>query len=144
MASMQNISHTLAALASSAGWTEAERRQRAGEFHSYVERLGKVSRGARKLLSLVAEQAPKEPHHEALMPRLHEACGLDPEEMDRYLHELRDAKLIRIDGQYPFEQIAPAAEPSVWSPTEALASFAKFKGVNLREALGEVDLSLAD
>ena len=144
MASAQNLSHTLAALANSAGWSEAERQQRAAEFGSYVERLGKVSPAARKLLSLVAEQAPKEPNHEALMPRLHEACGLDPEEMDRYLHELRDAALIRIDGQYPFEQIAPATEPSGWSPTESLAAFARFRGVDLREALSEIELSFAD
>jgi hypothetical protein len=144
MASTQNSLRTLAALASSAGWNETERQQRTTEFCSYVERLGNVSRGARKLLALVAEQAPQEQQHEALMPRLHEGCGLDPEEMDRYLHELRDANLIRIDGQYPFEQIAPAMELSGWSPTESLAAFAKFRGVNLREALGELDFSFSD
>jgi hypothetical protein len=144
MTSTQKVSHSLAALASSVGWSEAERQQRVAEFRSYVERLGKVSRGARKLLSLIAEQAPQESQHEALMPRLHEACGLDPEEMDRYLHELHAIKLVSIDGQYPFEQVAPATELSGWSPTESLASFANFKGVNLREALGEMDFSFAD
>jgi hypothetical protein len=139
MRSIENKPQALATLARSEGWSEAETQVRLGEFREFTERLAKVSRGARKLLTLVAEQAPTEIEHEALMPRLHESCGLDPEEMDRFLHELSAATLVRIDGQYPFEQIALVVEPSGWTPMDALARLAKAKSVNLRQALGDLD-----
>ena len=142
--STQQLPQTLASLARVAGWNEAERQQHAPELRGFFERLTGVSRGARKLLTLIAEQAPTEQEHEALMPRLHEACGLDPEEMDRYLHELQSARLIRIDGQYPFEQIAPTAEASGMVPMELIAKSAKQKNVILRDAIGELELGFLD
>ena len=138
------VMHSIRAIARQEGWDAPTTAQRAEEFQGFVARVTNVSRGARKLLTLIAEQAPTEVEHEALMPRLHEACGLDPEEMDRYLHELGDANLIRIDGQYPFEQVAPAAEASGWAPMESLAVLAKQKGVILRDALGEMELGFVD
>src|SRR3954470_9544463 len=139
MKTLTAIPQSLAALAKSEAWDDSTHRARLAEFRGFAERLAKVARDAGKWLTLVAEQAPAEVEHEALMPRLHEACGLDPEEMDRCLHELRDADLIRIDGQYPFEQIAAVAEPSGWVPMNSLAKLAKANGVNLREALSEMD-----
>jgi flagellar motor switch protein FliG len=141
---IQQLPQALASLSRIAGWSERERQQHAPELRDFFERLARVSRGARKLLTLIAEQAPTEQEHEALMPRLHEACGLDPEEMDRYLHELQSASLIRIDGQYPFEQIAPTAETSGIVPMDLIAKTAKQKNVVLRDAIGELELGFLD
>ena len=39
------------------------------------------------------------------MPELHEACGLDVDAMQSLLQSLKDANLITIEGDYPFEEI---------------------------------------
>jgi len=122
-------------------WNSEQRAVRSAELAALIDKLGQVSVAARKLLTLVAEQAPAEPQHEALMPRLHEACGLDPEEMDRYLNELRLAELIRVDGQYPFQQIAVASTDSGWNAVDSLIRLARAAKVEPRGAFGDLDFS---
>lgn len=39
------------------------------------------------------------------MPEVHEACGLDVDAMYALLQVLKDANLIMIEGDYPFEEI---------------------------------------
>ena len=39
------------------------------------------------------------------MPEVHEACGLDVDAMYFVLKVLRDARLIELEGEYPFEEI---------------------------------------
>lgn len=39
------------------------------------------------------------------MPEVHEACGLDVDGMYAVLRILREAGLIELTGQYPFEEI---------------------------------------
>ena len=76
---------------------------------------------ARRLLCLIAQQAShgslrsKEPGI-ATMPELHEACGLEVDEMYSLLLVLKNAQLISIDGSYPFEEVGFAG----WNPMEAL------------------------
>ena len=71
-----------------------------------------LSPAARKLLDLIRRQAEhgtlrsKAPGV-ATMPEVHEACGLDPEPMQMLLRELSDAGLLRIEGDYPFEELRP-------------------------------------
>jgi hypothetical protein len=66
---------------------------------------------ARKLLSVIAQQAThgtlrsKGPGI-ATMPEVHEACGLDVDQMYAVLQVLREARLIRVEGEYPFEEIS--------------------------------------
>jgi hypothetical protein len=65
---------------------------------------------ARRLLCVIVRQAyhgtllSKTPGR-ATMPEIHEACGLDVDEMQSLLSVLRDAGLITIEGAYPFEEI---------------------------------------
>jgi len=65
---------------------------------------------AKKLLRVVVRQAfhgslrSKEPGV-ATMPEVHEACGLDVDAMYAVLRVLREAGVIEITGQYPFEEI---------------------------------------
>lgn len=39
------------------------------------------------------------------MPEIHEACGLDVDGMYSVLQVLREARLINLEGEYPFEEI---------------------------------------
>ncbi len=41
----------------------------------------------------------------ATMPEVHEACGLDVDAMYSVLRILREAGLIKVEGEYPFEEI---------------------------------------
>ncbi len=65
---------------------------------------------ARQLLALIESQIAhgtlrsKSPGI-ASLPELHEACGLDVDAMYAHLQLLKDANLISIEGEYPFEEI---------------------------------------
>ena len=65
---------------------------------------------ARHLLCVIARQAfhgtlrSKDPGV-ATMPEVHEACGLDVDGMYAVVKTLRDAGLISLEGEYPFEEI---------------------------------------
>ena len=72
----------------------------------------KVSSSARKLLDVIIQQSQhgtlkSKTSGVATLPEIHEACGLDPEPMQVLLKELSDAGLIRIEGDYPFEELRP-------------------------------------
>jgi len=41
----------------------------------------------------------------ATMPEVHEACGLDPDEMAPLVRVLADSGFIRVEGEYPFEKL---------------------------------------
>ncbi len=65
---------------------------------------------ARRLLGVIARQVDhgslrsKRPGV-ATMPEVHEACGLDVDEMYSVLQVLRDSGLVQVEGEYPFEEI---------------------------------------
>ena len=86
--------------------------------------LDQLSTPARKLLAVIARQADhgtlrsKAPGV-ATLPEVHEACGLDPEPMQDFLKELSDAGWLRIEGEYPFEELRPLGSAA------ALADLAK-------------------
>ncbi len=71
-----------------------------------------LPRDARKLLQVIIDQAAhgtlrsKAPGI-ATMPEVHEACGLDPEPMQELLQLLVAAGEIKIEGEYPFEELRP-------------------------------------
>ncbi len=77
-----------------------------------------LSTPAQKLLAVIARQADhgtlrsKAPGV-ATLPEVHEACGLDPEPMQDLLRELSDAGWVRIEGQYPFEELRPLGSAAV-------------------------------
>jgi hypothetical protein len=39
------------------------------------------------------------------MPEVHEACGLDVDAMYSVIEVLREAGLIKLEGEYPYEEI---------------------------------------
>ncbi len=100
--------------------------------------LAKLQPAARKLLAVIVRQAQhgtlvsKAPGI-ATMPEVHEACGLDPEPMQELLQELSAAGFVRIEGDYPFQELRPLR-------LESLLSRAEAAGLSVENAL--VDLSL--
>ena len=65
---------------------------------------------ARKLLAVITRQAyagtlRSKSRGSATMPEVHEACGLDPDEMAPLVSTLTGAGFIEIEGDYPFEQL---------------------------------------
>ena len=75
-----------------------------------ASRLRPLPVSARKLLCVIARQAyhgalRSKPVGIATMPEVHEACGLDVDAMYSVLRILREAKLIDVLGEYPFEEI---------------------------------------
>ena len=81
------------------------------------ERLSKVSAQAAKLYARMVEMSrtgrgQSRSEDAAYLPELYEACGITVEEMYVYIEELKAARLIEVEGEYPFEdaKIVDAAE----------------------------------
>jgi hypothetical protein len=88
----------------------AERVARAEELRDFSQRLQGVSEQARKLLVHIAQLAyhgrgQQRKADVAYLPELHESCGLDVDAMYSLLKELRAAKFIEVEDQYPFEDV---------------------------------------
>jgi hypothetical protein len=100
---------------------------------------------ARKLLCVIAQQA----YHGALrskdrgiatMPEVHEACGLDVDGMYSALQMLRGAHLIRLEGEYPFEEIR-FSEPDA---IEAILRRCEASKIALEDVLAELRFDLLE
>jgi len=80
-------------------------------------RVGLLPVPARKLLYVIMRQAwvgtlrSKTPGI-ATLPEVHEACGLDVDEIYPLLHALRNAGFIEIQGDYPFEELKLIGVPA--------------------------------
>ncbi|GAC1651151.1 MAG: hypothetical protein NVS9B15_11200 [Acidobacteriaceae bacterium] len=81
------------------------------ELQRFAARVGQLPPYARKLLGQAAELAYSVHHNEertpdvAYLPELHEGCGLDVDAMYAVLHELERARLIALEGEYPFQDV---------------------------------------
>ncbi|HYV36678.1 MAG TPA: hypothetical protein VE988_13305 [Gemmataceae bacterium] len=92
-------------------------------WRQFGQRLGLLPVPARRLLCVVVRQAyhgtlrSKAPGR-ATMPEIHEACGLDVDELHGLLTVLKDSHFIALEGSYPFEEVQLASEPvgaeSIW------------------------------
>jgi hypothetical protein len=88
-----------------------------------LDRLRPLPVQARRLLCVILRQAEygtlrsKAPGR-VTMPEIHEACGLDVDELQGVLAVLKDAHFISLEGFYPFEELQlvgdPVGDPSVW------------------------------
>jgi hypothetical protein len=88
-----------------------------------VERLRLLPVQARRLLCVIVRQAyhgtlrSKAPGR-ATMPEIHEACGLDVDDLHRLLILLEDAHFVTLEGPYPFEELQleddPVGDTRVW------------------------------
>ena len=103
------------------------------------ERLSKVSPQAAKLYARMVEMSRSgrgqaRSRDAAYLPELYEACGITVEEMYAYIEELKAARLIEVEGEYPFEdaKIVDAAEAG------ALADEAAQRKVSLSDVVVEM------
>src|SRR5262249_47496280 len=79
--------------------------------------LQRVSTQAAKLYARMVEMSRSgrgqaRSKNAAYLPELYESCGVTVEEMYAYIDELKNAQLIEVEGEYPFEdaKIVDAAE----------------------------------
>jgi len=85
-------------------------------WQQFMQRLGRLPVPARRLLCVIVRQAyhgtlqSKLPGH-ATMPEIHEACGLDVDEMQSLLTALMDSHFVSVEGSYPFEELELEGEP---------------------------------
>jgi len=81
----------------------------------FIERLEQLPVQARRLLCVIARQAyqgtlrSKAPGR-ATMPEIHEACGLDVDELLGMLALLKDSHFVSVEGSYPFEELTLKGE----------------------------------
>src|SRR5262249_34514959 len=89
----------------------------------FLHRLQLLPVRARRLLCVLVRQAyrgtvrSKAPGR-ATMPEIHEACGLDVDELQGLLAVLQDAHFTFLEGPYPFEEVhlegEPGGDASIW------------------------------
>jgi hypothetical protein len=103
------------------------------------ERLQRVSSQAAKLYARMVEMSRSgrgqaRSKDAAYLPELYESCGVTVEEMYAYIEELKNAGLIEVEGEYPFEdaKIVDAAEAG------ALADEAAKRKVSLSDVVVEL------
>lgn len=82
----------------------------ATQLREYNEQLGRVSEQARKLLvhmvdTLHGGRVAERAEDTTYAPELLESTGLTVEHFIELVGELRKAKLIEVDGDFPFEDI---------------------------------------
>ena len=111
--------------------------------HRLVSQLGSIPTQARKLFCVVVRQAchgpmRTKPPGVATPAEILEACGLDVSEFYSLLEVLKNARLIEISGNYPWEQIRLGADASA---AEAIAEQCTKQGVPLEGVLAGLDMS---
>jgi hypothetical protein len=117
------------------------------DIQALIDRLGEVPANARKLFCVVVRQAYHGPIHPKLPGvatpvEILEACGLDVGEFYSLLAVLQDRSLLKVSGEYPFEEIKLTSEAAV---AEAIADRCAKAGVPLEEpfvSLGTSFLSM--
>lgn len=110
------------------------------QFRQRVELLPVA---ARRLLCLIARQASHGPLKSkdpgiATMPELHEACGLEVDSMHSLLTLLQEAGLITIAGEYPFEEVRPAA----WTPLDSILKRCEDSGTPIEAVVVDLRFDL--
>jgi len=116
-------------------------------FGKFVTRLRGIPESSRKLLAHVADLAYRE-HHDgrkpgaAYLPELHETCGLGVDEMYELLKQLEQGEFIRVEGEYPFQDVVLKSVPlpeSEWALMQDLWRFCKAEQISLRELVADLN-----
>jgi len=109
-----------------------------------LDRLGSVSLDARKLFCVIVREAYHGPLHPkapgvALPAEILEACGLDVGDFYALLNQLKDAGLIQVSGEYPFEEIQLTREAAA---AQSIAEHCTNSGVPLEDVFVALNGSL--
>lgn len=113
----------------------------------FEHRLTSLSLYARKLLVHIAELAyhgrgEQRKPDVAYLPELYECCGLGVEAMYPLLDELKRARFIEVEDQYPFEDVRIAALSSGVNLLAAIARFCEREKIPLRDTLVDLRFDL--
>jgi hypothetical protein len=121
--------------------------EHAEELRDFANRLRSVSERARKLLVQIAELAyhgrgKQRKPDVAYLPELYESCGLGVEAMYPLLDELRAARLVEVEDQYPFEDVKISPASSGWNVLAATSRFCESEKVSLRDVIVDLRFDL--
>lgn len=116
-------------------------------FEELLPRLQSVSARARKLLAEIADhtydgQLARRTPHTAYLPELYDSCGVGVEEMYPLIQELHDAKLVELEGDYPFEDVKIPAGANGNVPLADLTHYCQANKLALRDAVVEMKTDL--
>jgi hypothetical protein len=114
------------------------------QFAEFARKLEMVSPTARKLLVHAVELVYFGRGHDrgkdvAYLPELHESCGLGVEEMYQFLEELKAAKLVAVEGEYPFEDVRLLGDDR---PLATIVEQSKQSGFALRDVVVDLRFDL--
>ena len=123
---------------------DADKQAAVAAFESTLRTL---SPAARKLLAHIADLATRSHgasrrENAAYMPELHETCGLDPDAMYGLLKELESAGSVRIEGQYPFQDVVPTAGGGDWPLIIDLARYCAAEKLALKDVIVNLKFEL--
>lgn len=112
------------------------------ELNTFAERLRHVDEEPRKLLAQITELAnssgnPEREKDTAYVPEILESCGLDVDHMYELLRALKNAHLISLEDQYPFEKVKLESPEAL----KYLQDSANQRNVSLRELLVKADFT---
>src|SRR5690242_15948217 len=114
----------------------------------FTNRLQALPVADRKLLAHIAAFAYRE-HPDgrklgtAYLPELHETCGLGVDEMYAMLRQLEAAGFIRVEGDYPFEDVVVCDEPQLhWPILRDLSRFCSGGEASLNDLVVDLRFDL--
>jgi hypothetical protein len=121
--------------------------QRSDDLRDFADRLRSVSERARKLLVSIAELAyhgrgQQRKEDVAYLPELYESCGLGVEEMYPLLEELKKARFIDVEDQYPFEDVKILRTAAGWNALRDISRIAESGKTPLRNILVDLHFEL--
>lgn len=107
-------------------------------------RLQSVSERARKLLAEIVDHTydgklERRSPNTAYLPELYDSCGVGVEEMYPLLQELHNAKLVELEGDYPFEDVKIPTGSQGNIPLAELAHYCRANRRSLRDVVVEMN-----
>lgn len=114
---------------------------------AFESMLRTLSPAARKLLAHIADRATRSHsasrrENAAYLPELHETCGLDPDAMYDLLKELESARVVQIEGQYPFQDVLLAPTSEGWQLVGDLTRYCTAEKLSLRDVIVDLRFDL--
>lgn len=119
---------------------------RSGQYKSYNDQLGKVSEQARKLLVHIVDtlhggRVPQRSEDTTYAPELLESTGLTVENFIALIEELRNAKLIEVEGDFPFEDVRIPHDSPIKAIYDEHHASGVFRSLIVERKVGERELA---
>lgn len=117
------------------------------DLDQFELRARSISERARKLLVQIVELAyhgrgQQRKPDVAYLPELYESCGLGVEAMYPLLDELKNAGLIEVEDQYPFEDVRIPLTKSGVNVLAEISRFCESEKIPLRDVIVDLRFDL--